>query len=330
MTDGRSPPDAAPSGVAAIAIGRNEGARLLACLASLRDRAAPVIYVDSGSTDGSAEAARAAGVVVVALDMDRPFTAARARNAGLARLAADGASPPRYVQFVDADCEMRPGWIAEARAFLDAAPRAAIVCGRLRERHPEASIWNAMIDDEWDRPAGPARACGGIAMMRTAPLLAAGGFDPALIAGEEPELCLRLRAAGWEVWRIDAEMAWHDAALTSWRQWWQRARRAGHTYAEGAAMHGRGPERHKVAELGRALAWGLVVPLVTLAGLFVTPWAALLLLVWPARILRLRARGTTWPVATFTALSALPAAQGALGWAWRRATRARPRLIEYK
>ncbi len=320
----------AAAGVAAVAIGRNEGARLLACLASLRGRADRVVYVDSGSTDGSAAAARAAGAEVVALDMDRPFTAARARNAGLARLTADGAAPPRYVQFVDADCEMRPGWIAAARAFLDAAPRAAVACGRLRERRPEASPWNAMIDAEWDTPVGPARACGGIAMMRAAPLLEAGGFDPALIAGEEPELCLRLRAAGWEIWRLDAEMAWHDAAMTRFGQWWQRARRAGYAYAQGAAMHGRAPERHNVAELGRALAWGLALPALALAGLAITPWSALLLLAWPAQVLRLRGRGMPWRRAAFLVLGKLAEAQGALTWAWRRATRARTRLIEYK
>lgn len=324
-----------------MAIGRNEGARLLDCLASLRaGGAARVVYVDSGSSDGSAEAARAQGAEVVALDMGTPFTAARARNAGLARLAggtdaagrptAGARAVPPYVQFVDADCVLRPGWIAAARAFLDAHPRAAVACGRRRERFPGASVWNAIIDAEWDTPVGRARACGGDALMRTAPLLAVGGFDPALIAGEEPELCLRLRAAGWEIWRLDAEMTLHDAALLHPGQWWQRARRAGYAYAEGAAMHGRAPERHNLAPLGRALAWGLALPLVTLAGLAVTPWAGLLLLAWPAQVARLRVRGMPWRHAAFLTLGKLPEAQGALTYGWRRLTRARARLIEYK
>ena len=53
-------------------------------------------------------------------------------------------------------------------------------------------------------------------------LYGVGGFNPAVIAGEEPELCVRLRQAGWKIHRLDAEMTLHDAAMTSWRQWWKR------------------------------------------------------------------------------------------------------------
>jgi len=75
--------------IAAIAIGRNEGPRLEACLASLRAAGLTrIVYVDSGSTDGSVDAATDTGAVVVPLDMSKPFTAARARNAGIAALKA--------------------------------------------------------------------------------------------------------------------------------------------------------------------------------------------------------------------------------------------------
>jgi len=46
----------------AVVIGRNEGERLVACLASLGGEIRRAVYVDSGSTDGSVAAARAAGV----------------------------------------------------------------------------------------------------------------------------------------------------------------------------------------------------------------------------------------------------------------------------
>ena len=143
--------------VAAIAIGRNEGARLLRCLASLQGQADPIVYVDSGSTDGSLAAATEAGALVVDLDMSRPFTAARARNAGLARLAEvdpDGA----FVQVLDGDCELQPGWIDAARAVLEEDTGLAIVCGRRRERFPEASVFNRLVDQEWDTPVGEAGA----------------------------------------------------------------------------------------------------------------------------------------------------------------------------
>jgi GT2 family glycosyltransferase len=315
--------------IAAIVIGRNEGARLIACLDSLAGEVARVIYVDSGSTDGSRDGARARGAEVVELDMRQPFTAARARNAGLAHLTGAG-TPPTLVQFLDGDCSLQPGWLCTARAFLDANPAAAVACGRRRERFPGASVYNRLIDAEWDTPVGRARACGGDALMRVAALQEVGGFDSDLIAGEEPELCVRLRAKGWEIWRLDAEMTLHDAALTRFGQWWQRTRRGGYAFAEGAALHGAAPERHCVPNLRRLILWGMVLPLVTVLGAMITPWALLLLLLWPAQVLRLRLRGMPWYQAVFLTLSKLPEAQGALMYVRHRLSRTRARLIEYK
>ena len=317
--------------IAAVAIGRNEGARLMACLDSLAglDR---VVYVDSGSTDGSAEAAAARGAEVVALDTARPFTAARARNAGLAALAAG--TPPDHVQLIDGDCTFDPGWIATAAAFLEATPRAAVACGRRRESRPEASVYNRLIDREWDTPVGLARACGGDALMRWSALAAAGGFRESLIAGEEPELCLRLRAAGWEVWRLEAEMTRHDADMTRFAQWWRRMRRAGHAAAEGAALHGHGPERHGVRRTLSALAWGPGVALGAIAVGALHPAGLALALAWPVQIARLAGRAggrrEDWAWAGFTVFGKLAEAQGALGYALGRLTRRPPRLIEYK
>ena len=313
--------------IGAVIIGRNEGARLIACLASFPDTVRPLVYVDSGSTDGSVAAARGAGAEVVALDMSVPFTAARARNAGLQALADKGA--PEFVQFVDGDCTLQPGWLPAARAFLVANPEAAVVCGRRREIHPEASVWNRLCDAEWDTPVGRAKACGGDALMRRAAVQAVGGYDPGLIAGEEPELCLRLRQAGWQVWRIGEEMTLHDAALTRIGQWWKRCRRSGHAFAEGAAMHGAPPERHWVAETRRALLWGAVLPLVTLAGLIATPWAALILLIYPLQVLRL-SRRLGLERAFFLTLTKFPEAMGVVQYHLNRLRRRRSGLIEYK
>jgi len=336
---GRATPGAeargGPAGLAAIAIGRNEGARLEACLASLAGRVARIVYVDSGSTDGSLAVARAAGAEVVELDMDRPFTAARARNAGLARLmgngAEDGAAAIELVQVLDGDCALQPGWLDAARAHLADAPGCAVVCGRRRERHPDASVYNRLCDIEWDTPVGEARACGGDALMRLDALRDVGGFREDLIAGEEPELCVRLRAAGWTIRRLDAEMTLHDAAMTRFAQWWRRARRAGHAFAEGAFLHGAPPERHWVAETRRALLWGAALPLAVLVlALLVTPWALLLLAAYPAQVLRLARRGGGLAPAVFTVLGKFPEALGALEFHLRRRTGNKTALIEYK
>lgn len=312
--------------VDAVVIGRNEGTRLVACLRALQGRVRRLIYVDSGSTDGSLGAARALGAEVLMLDPAQPFTAARARNRGLAELAAD---PPDFVQFVDGDCRVDPGWIGAALAGFAQHPKAVVLCGRRREIAPQASVYNRLVDREWATPVGPALACGGDALMRYGALQRVGGYRETLIAGEEPELCLRLRREGGEIWRIDAEMTLHDAALTGFGPWWQRSRRAGYAYAAGAALHGAAPEAHWRAETRRALIWGLVLPTAILAAGAVAPALWLLALIYPLQWLRLARRGgITW--ASFSLLGKFAEAQGVLGhWVDQRRQRQRG-IIEYK
>lgn len=253
------------TGIAAVVIGRNEGERLRNCLSSIPAGVATV-YVDSGSTDGSVDFARGRGIEVVELDMSQGFTAARARNAGLERLR-DLQARFDYVQMIDGDCILDAGWLPKAIAALEHESGLAVVFGRRRERFPERSVYNRMCDDEWNVPVGLANACGGDALFRTAPLQAAGGYDPSLIAGEEPDLCLRLRAAGWQIRRIDAEMTLHDAAITRFSQWWKRAKRAGHAYAEHLWRHRENADPVWRRQVASIVLWG-----------FAFPFAALLLL----------------------------------------------------
>lgn len=317
------------SSIAAIAIGRNEGDRLIACLDALVGQVERIVYVDSGSTDNSVAEAQARGVEVVALDMSIPFTAARARNAGLTHIQASGPAPD-YVQFLDGDCILQSGWIETGTQFLDQNPEAAAVCGRNRERFPERSVYNRLADIEWDTPIGQAKATGGNVMMRCSALKETGGFNEAMIAGEEPELCIRLRASGWTIWRLDAEMTLHDANLLKFSQWWQRAKRSGYACAEAVAMHGKPPERHGVPGLKRIISWGMALPLVILIGMFVTPWALLLTLIWPALVLRRRMKGDPWHYAFFIILVRFPEAIGVFTYVWRRLTQTRAVLIEHK
>ena len=236
------------------------------------------------------------------------------------------------MQFVDGDCEVDPAWIATAQAFLEANPRAAVACGRRREKFPEASVYNRLCDREWDTPTGQAAACGGDALIRAAALSEVGGYDPRLIAGEEPEMCLRLRRAGWTIWRLDAEMTRHDVAMTRLAQWWKRTKRAGHAYAEGAHLHPGGG----LGEAGqkRAVIWGLVLPLLALFGTVFTLWALALLLLWPLQVIRLAARDgfsrAGWESGVFLVLGKLAEAQGVAGFHLRRLTGRRAGLIEYK
>jgi len=314
-----------PPTIDAVAIGRNEGARLIACLESLKD-VRRVVYVDSGSTDGSVEAAEAAGATVVALDLSLPFTAARARNAGLAALAGD---PPTYVQFIDADCALRDGWLTQATQLLHDNLRAAVVCGRRRERHPENSVYNTLIDAEWDTPVGEAKACGGDALMRYQAVSAVKGYREDLIAGEEPEMCLRLRARDWTIWRIDAEMTWHDAEIIRFGQWWKRTERAGHAFAEGAARFSTPQDPHWDREVRRIWLWGLAIPIGALLGSLLHPAALALMLIYPLQVLRL-SRGMGLRAAFFNTLGKFPEAVGAIRFYARQLGSGEKRLIEYK
>ncbi|UZQ53501.1 glycosyltransferase [Trichothermofontia sichuanensis B231] len=325
--------------VGLVAIGRNEGERLRRCLQSAVDRVATIVYVDSGSTDNSVALARGLGVAVVELDLSTPFTAARARNAGLAELLA--LNPQlEFVQFVDGDCELVPGWLERAYAELSQHPKRAVVCGRRREQFPERSPYNRLCDIEWDTPIGETTACGGDAMMRVVALQQVGGFNPNMIAGEEPELCFRLRQQGWQIWRLDAEMTRHDAQMTHFRQWWKRMVRSGHAFAEGAALHGDTPERYNVKPSQRIWFWGCVVPLLSFGGMFLTQgWSLLLLVSYPLSTLKTyyqtRQRGFSVSASVLYALACtigkFPEFQGQLQfWLGKHLLRRPATLIEYK
>ena len=323
------------SNVGIVVIGRNEGERLSKCLRSVLGRAAIVVYVDSGSTDGSVLEARSLGVDVVELDARTPFTAARARNDGFERLCQVTPKLP-YVQFVDGDCEVVAGWLDKAVAFLDLHRDVAVVCGRRRERYPARSIYNRLCDLEWDTPVGEAKACGGDALMRAEAFEKVGRFRADLIAGEEPELCLRLRQAGWRIWRLDYEMTLHDAAITRFSQWWSRTLRGGYAFANGAYLHSAAPERFCVRESLRAWLWGLWLPLACFAaGLAFAPWGWAAWLIYPIQILRqvIRLHGPLRQrtlEAVFQTLAHFPEAWGQIKFMRDRLLGSRSRLVEYK
>lgn len=312
-----------------VVIGRNEGHRLVDCLASLRHVEGPVVYVDSGSTDASEAVASCAGADVVALDPAVPFTAARARNAGWRRLLQTWPHLS-YVQFLDGDCRIDPAWLPAAVECLRQRPDVAVVMGRRRERYPARSIYNAICDDEWDGPAGEVIECGGDVLSRAEVLRQLDGYRDDLIAGEEPELCVRLRQRGHRIWRLEREMSLHDANIVRFPQWWRRSVRAGHAYAQVHLIHQRAPERIWGANLRRTLSWSMLLPAAVIAGALLHPaWLSLALL-YPIQILRLRGRQKSFRRATLSVIGKFAEMQGVLQYLMHRVARRRQRLIEYK
>ena len=173
-------------------------------------------------------------------------------------------------------------------------------------------------------------------MMRGDAVWQVGGFREDLIAGEEPELCFRLRAARWHIWRLRDDMAWHDAAIMKFSQWWRRSMRVGYGLAQGAYLHGAAPSRFWVWESSRAWLWGVLLPVtgIAAAALFGPPGLALWL-IYPLQILRqiLRNDGPfdeRLKLALFQLLARFPESWGQMKF-WADQILGRQRhLIEYK
>jgi glycosyltransferase involved in cell wall biosynthesis len=221
--------DVASPALSIVVIGRNEGRRLAACLESIKESRGvavnEVIYVDSASTDGSPDQALRYGATVIVVRAEQP-TAAIGRNAGWQHATSD------LILFLDGDTVLHPDFARAACDALKQEPSIAAVWGHRREIHPEASVYNRILDLDWIYPPGVTEFCGGDVLMRREVLVECGGFDERLIAGEEPELCRRIRARGHQILHIDCPMTGHDLQITRWSQYWKRATRAGHAYAE--------------------------------------------------------------------------------------------------
>ncbi|MFO7177321.1 MAG: glycosyltransferase family A protein [Pseudomonadota bacterium] len=296
-----------------VAIGRNEGERLERCLASALEQVDHVVYVDSGSTDDSVARSWALGADVVELDARLPFTAARARNAGFARLK-ERVADLEFVQFVDGDCELHPTWIRRALATMRERPDAAIVCGRRRERYPERSVYNHLCDIEWATPVGEASECGGDFLVRASAFEEVSGFRPELIAGEEPDLCHRLRQRGYRILRIEHEMTLHDSAMSRFSQWWRRNVRSGHASAEAFHLRGSVKDPRSLKPVVSNFVWALPAA-----------WP-----LWPVLWWRVFRRAHDPTFATFIVLGKLPHFQGQLQYWLDRARGTTSGLVEYK
>ncbi len=331
-----------------VVIGRNEGLRLERCFASLdriqkatgdfnaeADKIKSSVYVDSGSTDDSPNFARRRAIPVVHLD--DPFSAARARNVGF-NTASEQNALVEFVQFIDGDCELCPGWIESAVEFLNQTPDCAVVCGVLSERNSHTSIFNRLCQLEWQKTPGPIQASGGIFMIRANAFRQVGGFKEDVVAAEDDELCLRLRQHNWKIYALDKPMAIHDAAMTRFSQWWRRANRAGLAYAHGNYLHGRN-ERHFSREVRSIWIWGFIVPILAVGLYWWTDgWSLLLLLAYPALILKVFryglgrgwSKGDSALYAFFAVLSKFPGVLGMLRFWLRKLFAIHPRIIEHK
>lgn len=320
--------------VSVVVIGRNEGERLVRCLESVRAAGAEVLYVDSASTDGSPARAAALGARVLGVRPQRPC-AAVGRNAGWR--AARG----EFVLFVDGDTVLHPAFVARALVEFD-DPRVAVVWGHRREANPRQSLYVRALDLDWIYAPGLTDFCGGDALVRRSVLERTGGFDESLIAGEEPELCRRIRALGLHIRHIDAPMTAHDLAIRSLGQYWRRAFRAGHAYAEVAARCAASPDPLWRRESRRNLLHGaalLAAPPALVGAFALHPGAGGVLLAGALLGYARTVRRCAWKsgslatrllYALHSHAQQLPILAGQLAYRWNRGRGARQPLIEYK
>lgn len=317
-----------------VVIGRNEGRRLIDCLGSLLGKAQATIYVDSGSTDESVANAARFGATVVMMERGSCFSAARARNLGFRQLMLE-APETQFVQFIDGDCQIDPEWLTSASMFLSDNADAALVCGRRRERWPEHSVYNALCDEEWNGPLGDIEECGGDFLARVSAFREVGGFSDRLIAGEEPEMCVRLREKKWRICRIDAEMTRHDANITHFSQWWRRTVRGGHAFAQIESMHRASPQGLWRRNVVRAIFWGGLAPVLLVFSPLLGKWALVGLLAYPFQWFRLVLRKRDFTRKGFAGaglliVGKLAELQGIATFHMSKLRHRDPLLIEYK
>lgn len=329
--------------ISVVVIGRNEGQRLARCLESIRrmpgfsDSGSELIYVDSKSRDGSPELAATYGARVIVLDAPRT-TAALGRNAGWR--AAKG----EFILFLDGDTILHPDFARAAVQPILEDSSIVAVWGHRREIHPEASIYNRILDLDWVYAPGIAEFCGGDVVMRRHALEEVGGYDSDLIAGEEPDLCRRMRARGYRILHIDHPMTGHDLQITRFSQYWKHAARAGHAFAEISARFRNSDDKFWDAERRRNLIRGgfwigsfALAAAVCALRLTVVPillWLALLLVLslrsaWKSRW-KTREVPTLLLYGVHSHLQQIPICVGQITYALDQRRGNRRALIEYK
>ena len=326
--------------VSVVVIGRNEARRLSRCLESVQksvwnDLRWELIYVDSHSTDESPQIAQQCGARVLRLG-DVPPSAAAARNLGWR--AARG----ELILFLDGDTQLAQRFIVQAIPSLT-SPEIVAVWGHRRELDPAQSIYTQVLDLDWIFAPGSSDYFGGDVLVRRAALAEVGGFDDQLVAGEEPELCRRLRAQGGKILHVDLPMTKHDLGIRSARSWWTRAERAGLAYAQVAARYARTADPLWLRESRRNIVHGVGLLFLPWLGLAVLTTSAtlgavmgvVLLLIW-ARSARRCAwkcpqnRRLAWAYAAHSHCQQIPILIGQLRW-WRlQRQRKIPQLFEYR
>ncbi len=198
-----------------IVVNYNTAAFLRRCLDSLSsqgDIALKAIVVDNASEDNSQEMVRNEfpWVELVANRQNLGFS--RANNQALRSCRS------KYVHFLNPDTEVREGALVAMTRFMDSHPRVGLAGNRIvnPDGSPQSSVEHRYPGQKYAR--GELKGLAGeIAWVLGASMIARmrliedlGGFDERFsLYGEEQDLCLRIRKAGWAIGFIPEAVVVH-------------------------------------------------------------------------------------------------------------------------
>ena len=188
----------------------NEEKRIAACLhaavLALKGLDAELLVVDSVSTDRTVDIARSFPVRIV------QFDDAAQRSCGAAVELGWRHSRGDLIYVLDADMLLQVGFLQQAMAYLQSHPHVAAVGGNLLDTslRTVADRQRARVSAALVAPREVSELGGGGLYRRNA--IAQVGYlaHQSLVAYEEAELGVRLRACGWTLVRLPQTAVLHE------------------------------------------------------------------------------------------------------------------------
>jgi GT2 family glycosyltransferase len=223
----------APAQVAIIVVTWNQRDLTLDCLASLQQQRYPnleTIVVDNGSTDGTADAVRAAYPGVVMIENGENLGFVGGNNAGL-RYALQG--DPEYLMLLNNDTALDPEMVNDLLAVMQADPTIGIAGPKMLYFDQPETIWCAGNRINWrtgdslrlqaeqpdvaiqESPREVDFITGCAICLRREVIEQIGLLDSRFfIYYEETDWCVQARNRGWKILYVPQARLWHKVSAT--------------------------------------------------------------------------------------------------------------------
>jgi N-acetylglucosaminyl-diphospho-decaprenol L-rhamnosyltransferase len=263
-----------------VVITHNSAEVLPACLAAAAGRCGDLVVIDNGSTDGTADIARARGARVVVNEENRGFAAAA--NQGLALLDCE------FVLLLNPDAVLETPLEPLVRAC--SAPGVGAAGGKLAgddglpqrgftlRRFPGAAelasealllnrVWPSnpvnrryrCLDADLEQAQEAEQPAGAFLLIRREAWRQVGGFDESFfpVWFEDVDFCYRLRQAGWRIRYEPGAVARHQGGHAVLRMPWEERQAAWYGSLLRYAQKHLGPQQ--VRMLGFAILVGVLL-----------------------------------------------------------------------